>query len=178
MIIKRKINTTKLNLFLDLAIALAFVVELEEHFTGLHIHELLGLAFGTALIVHIVLHWRWIVSITRQFFKRLFHESRLNYVLNLAVFIDLLTTAVTGVLISRTLGLGITLDTATRMTAQQLHIFASQLTLILVGLHVAMHWKWIATHAMKYLFTINLRGRKAQPAQPAAVRPLTRVEAH
>jgi len=175
MIIKRKVNTNKLNLFLDLAIALAFVVELEMHFTGIRIHELLGLAFGTALIVHIVLHWRWIVSITRHFFQKLFHESRLNYVLNLAVFIDLLTTAVTGVLISRTLGLGITLDAATRMNAQQIHILASQLTLVLVGLHMAMHWKWIATNAKKYLFTINLRGRKAQPA---AVRPLTHVEAH
>ncbi|MCC7452041.1 MAG: hypothetical protein IT324_31840 [Anaerolineae bacterium] len=100
MITKWKINPTKVNLFLDPAIALAFVVELEEHFTGIRIHELLGLAFGAAFIVHIVLHWRWIVGVTRHFFKRLFHESRLNYVLNIALFIDMLVATVTGILIA------------------------------------------------------------------------------
>lgn len=174
MIAKRKINTTKLNLFLDIVIALAFVVELEEHFTGLRIHELLGLAFGAAFILHIVLHWRWIVSLTRHFFQKVFHESRLNYMLNIALFIDMLVATVTGILISRTLGLGIALDAQTRMTSQRLHILSSEITLVIVGLHVAMHWKWIATNARKYLFSVKLLRHKAE----TAARSMNRVEVH
>jgi len=158
-----KINRTKLNLFLDMGLALAFVVELQMHFTGLRLHELLGLAFGAAFAIHIVLHFDWIVSITRHFFKKVFHETRLNYVLNLAVFIDLITATVTGILISRTLNLGISLGSQ-QGTVHQLHILSSDFSLVLIGLHVALHWKWIATHAKKYLFTVSFPGRKPQPA--------------
>jgi hypothetical protein len=155
-----KISPNKINLLLDLGIALAFVVEMEEHFTGLRNHELLGLAFGAALIVHIVLHWRWVLGVTRHFFQKLIHESRLNYLLNLALFVDMIVIVVTGIAISRTLGISFGLDRAAQMGWQRLHILTSELSLILVGLHVAMHWKWILTHARKYLFSVRLPRRK------------------
>lgn len=145
------VSRSKVNLFLDLTIALAFVVEMEEHFTGLRVHELLGLAFGAGIIVHLALHWRWIVSVTRHFFQKLFHESRLNYVLNLALFVDMLVVIVTGILISRTLGLNF--GGASR-AVEQIHILSSELSLIIVGLHVGLHWKWILAHSKKYLFTL------------------------
>jgi len=163
-----KINRSKINLFLDIALALAFAVELEMHFTGLRLHELLGLAFGIAFIIHIILHFDWIVSITRHFFRKLFHESRLNYVLNIAVFVDMVAATVTGILISRTLGLSISLGQS-QGTIRQLHTLTSEGTLLLIGLHVALHWKWIATHAKKYLFSFNLRGRKVQPVPVSTV---------
>jgi len=106
--VKRKAlikNPTKLNLFIDIVMALAFVTVMELRFTGLQIHELLGLAIAVAFLTHIILHWRWVVSVTLRFFKQLFHESRLNYVLNLALFADLLLATVSGIVISRTLGL-------------------------------------------------------------------------
>lgn len=162
MMTKWKFNRNKLNLFLDIALALAFVVEVQEHFSGLRLHELLGLGFGIALVIHIVLHWDWIVSITRHLFQKVLHESRLNYVLNIAVFIDMLTATVTGILISRTLNLGISLDQQMQGTVHQLHILSSDLTLVLIGLHVALHWKWIATHTRKYLFSFNFGSRKPQ----------------
>jgi len=145
----RKMNRTRINLFLDMALALAFVVEMEEHFIGLRLHELLGLVFGTALIVHIALHWQWIVSITKGFFRKLLHPSRLNYGLNLMLFIDVLVTVVTGILISRTLGLNLGIE---NQMLERVHVLSAELSLLFVGLHVAIHWKWIATHAKKYLF--------------------------
>jgi Domain of unknown function (DUF4405) len=150
------ISRSKLNLFLDLTIALAFVMEMEEHFTGLRIHELLGLAFGVGIVVHLALHWKWIVNVTRSFFQKLFHESRLNYVLNLALFADILVVIVTGILISRTLGLNFGGETR---TIQQLHSLSSQLSLIFVGLHIALHWKWILAHSQKYLLKLPWQKR-------------------
>ncbi len=152
------ISRNKLNLFLDLTIALVFVVEMEEHFTGLRIHELLGLAFGAGILVHLTLHWRWIVNITLRFFHKVFHESRLNYILNLALFADMLVVIVTGVLISRTLGLNFGGESR---QLEQLHILSSQLSLIIVGLHVGLHWKWILAHSKKYLFRLPWPKRRA-----------------
>lgn len=162
-----KVNRTKLNLFLDIALTLIFVVEMEYHFTGIALHELMGLIFGVALIIHLILHWNWIVSITRTFFKKVWHESRLNYVLNLALFAAMFIATITGIMISKTLGLDLGLDMSLRMTTQYIHILASESTLLIIGLHVAMHWKWIASNVKKYLLSFNFGHRKhtMQPVQ-------------
>jgi len=149
---KRKINKTKLNVYLDLLLTGIFVVEMEEHFTGLPLHEVLGLLFAVAFLLHIVLHWDWVASVTRTFFKQLLHESRLNYVLNVALFVDMAFVTVSGILISRTLGLNVALAEDFRRTLQTLHMVGSELVLIIVALHVALHWKWIRANASKYLF--------------------------
>lgn len=151
-ITKRKLNKVKINVFLDLLLTGVFIVEQEEHFLGLQLHELLGLVFGAALILHIVLHWDWVVNITKTFFKKLLHESRLNYVLNVALFLDMAFVTISGILISRTLGLSLGLAEDFTRTLQTLHMVGSELVLILVALHIAMHWKWIKTNGSKYLF--------------------------
>ncbi|MEZ4668531.1 MAG: DUF4405 domain-containing protein [Anaerolineae bacterium] len=153
-----KINKNKLNLFLDLGLLLVFVAEQEMHFTGEHNHELLGVLLGAALIVHIILHWQWVVSITRTFFKKIIHESRFNYLLNLALFVDLFVTIITGIVISRTLGLKLGIDTHAGFPWEQIHILAANLSLLIVALHVAMHWKWIAAHTGKLLPRFRLPG--------------------
>jgi len=149
-----KINTTKLNLFLDIGLALAFVVELERHFTGLRNHELIGVAMGIALITHIVLHWKWVWNITKTFFRNLFHSSRFSYLLNVALLIDIALIIVTGVLISETLSLNLGIARDAQMTFKSLHVLASNFSLMLVATHVASHWKWILSNSKKYLFRI------------------------
>ena len=152
MIGKLRRNPHKLNLFLDLALVIAFAIEMEEHFTGIRNHELLGLTFGLAVLIHLILHWDWVVSVTKRFFNKVIHESRLNYVLNVALFVDMVVVIATGILISRTLGLNLGHNDA----LQPIHLLASYLSLIIVGLHVALHWKWIVTHAPKYLLPVRL----------------------
>lgn len=170
MIAKLRRNPNKLNLFLDLALCIAFVVEMEEHFTGLRNHELLGLAFGAAILIHVALHWDWVLSITKRFFNKVFHESRLNYALNLALLIDMIVIVVTGIMISRTLGLQLAVSEA----IQPLHLLASHLSLVLIGLHVALHWKWIVTHTQKYL----LPGGITKPLPAPAITPSVRSSSH
>lgn len=167
---KKGVSRNKLNLFVDLGIALAFVVEMEEHFSGLRVHELLGLAFGAAIIVHLILHWQWIVGVTRRFFQNLFHESRFNYLLNTALYVDMAVVIISGILISRTIGLQLGLNGGQSFPLQTLHTFASQLCLVIVGLHVAVHWKWIVTHSQKYLFNFRalLPAHKARTVQSTA----------
>ena len=157
MIAKLRRNPNRLNFYLDLALVIAFAIEMEEHFTGLHNHELLGLAFGLAFLLHIALHWNWVVSVTKHFFSKVFHESRLNYTLNVALLVDMVIVVITGVLISRTLGL--TLPRSEIL--EPLHRLTSEFSLVIVGLHVALHWKWIVTHTQKYLLPSRLWGQPA-----------------
>ena len=162
-----KFNSPKLNLFLDIGLALAFVVEMERHFTGLRNHELIGVAMGVALLIHLVLHWKWVWNVSKTFFKNLFHSSRLSYVLNIALLIDLGVIIVTGILISKTLGLNLGVVQSSQMTFKSLHVLASNFSLILVGTHVAIHWKWIISNSKKYLLRISTGKSKAVKAAPA-----------
>ena len=146
-----KINKTKVNYFLDLVLTLLFIVEMEEHFTGIALHEALGLVFAAVFTVHILLHLDWVVRLTRTLFKKVIHESRLNYVLNWLLFVDMILVTISGILISRTLGLDIALDDSLHKTLREIHLIGSEFVLILVALHVAMHWKWIKTHSTKYV---------------------------
>jgi hypothetical protein len=154
---RKKFNINKLNLFLDMALALIFVVEMEEHFTGLHFHELLGLFITAVFVAHITLHWRWVAGVTKQFFHNLFsvNKARLKYMLNLILFIDMATCIVTGILISRTLGLNFAFAQQIGMVGHSLHILTAQLALILVGLHIASSWEWLALNMKKYLFNFS-----------------------
>jgi len=149
-------DRTKLNLFLDIGLTLFFAIEMEVHFTGLALHELLGFLFAAVVIVHIVLHWDWVVSLTLTFFRKLIHESRLNYVVNVLLLVDTVIVSVTGVAVSETLGLNFGLKGLQLTDWQAVHGFSSHLCLVLTALHIALHWKWIATNAEKYLFRFRL----------------------
>ena len=151
---KKKFNINKLNLFLDMAIVLIFVTEMEVHFTGVHYHELLGLTIAAIFAVHITLHWSWVVGVTKQVFRHLFsaNSTRFKYVLNLALLIDMAVCIVTGIMISRTLGLNFAFSQQIASLSHSVHTFTADLSLLIVGLHIAVSWEWIVTNAKKYLF--------------------------
>ncbi len=149
----RSINSNKLNFILDSALALAFVVEMETRFTGLHYHEVLGVIIAAAFITHLLLHWRWVMGVTKQFIHVPFrlHEARFKYLLNLAVLIVLAVAIITGIMISSTLGFTLPLDPHIYNDALYAHIGSSELSLLLIGLHIAVDWKWIVANTKKSL---------------------------
>ena len=121
-----KLNKNKINLFLDTLILLLFAVEVQLRFTGVRIHELFGLAFAAVLLVHIVLHWKWIWNVTIQFFRKPFHGTRLQYILAAALLIDMTVITVTGIAISHTLGWNLKFG-MTDFVAHSLHTVSSDL---------------------------------------------------
>src|SRR5215213_8607455 len=79
-------NRNKLNLFVDIAIFLAFLVAMAPRFSGIAVHEWLGIAFGAAIVTHLLLHWQWLVEVTKRFFSKAQWSARINYILNLLLF--------------------------------------------------------------------------------------------
>jgi hypothetical protein len=143
--------STKTNLTLDIVIFSAFLAVSNPHLTGNTIHEWLGVSLAGAIITHLLFHWGWLVKVTTTFFKNLFHQSRLNYVVNLLFFIAMTGSFFSGLLISKDVmsAFGIQLNVGGGW--KSIHVLMSDASVIMLGLHVALHWKWIVTSIGRYI---------------------------
>lgn len=170
---KKQLNQTKVNLAIDGGIFVGFLVAEAPHFTGIAIHEWLGIAFGAAIIAHLLLHWQWIVAITRRFFAKVPWQARVNYILNLLLFIDVTIIILSGLMISKEALPALGLSLAGSRTWSGLHHLTANLSLALIGLHVALHWQWIVNACKRYVIQ-PFTGRPA--VQPRLVTKLEQKE--
>ena len=161
-----KLGNTVRNFLVDGAIFAGFLLATDPHATGQTIHEWLGLAFGAGIITHLLLHWKWIVNVVRRFFSKLPGQVRINALLNSLLFIAMTLIIFSGIMISKvvlsTFGLSGSHDAIWRW----LHTSATNVTLIIVGLHVALHWKWIVSTIKRYTGQ-PIFGRRQKQTQPA-----------
>ena len=167
--------STKKKLTLDLTMFGAFLVVSNPHLTGMTVHEWLGVALIGALIAHMLFNWEWIVNVGRTFFKKLWHQSRLNFVVNTLFFIAMTGTLFSGLLISESVlaTFGIHLDVS--RSWKSIHVLLSDASVILLGVHFALHLKWVVTNIGRYMVN-PIRGlfqRRTAPqvftAQPVRV---------
>lgn len=152
----------------DIAIFAGFLVALEPRLTGIAIHEWLSLALAATLIIHIVLHWNWVITVGVQFFRKLFHSSRLNFLVDGLLFVVFVLVMLSGILISesvvRVFGLQLRASPGWRL----LHARSADASLILTGLHFALHWKWVVEtiqHSLIGPLGRTLHPKKLQPSQ-------------
>jgi Domain of unknown function (DUF4405) len=142
---------TRIDFWLDLALLVAFALDYSFNFTGLTIHEWIGLGFGVALLVHVTLHWDWALRTTKRLFKRRPGRDGLRWIVDLALMLVMTLCVASGVLISRAAlpAIGITPVAGPFWTG--LHTTSADVTVALVGLHVALSWRWILTVGKRIL---------------------------
>jgi cytochrome b len=160
-------TSIKTKLVIDFLVAGLVLVLLSTALTGLALHEWLGIAIGTALVVHLLMGWKWIASITQRFLQSLPGQTRITYVLDLLLFVSITLTIYSGLMISRValpaLGLN---GGAPNFLWRGLHSLAANSLLVLVGLHLAVSWSWIVKNVSKYILE-PLRLRSAQSSSTA-----------
>lgn len=148
-------SKTKIQMYLDIGLFASFFIVNMPQFTGIAIHEWLSFAFMPVILLHVVLNWKWIVNATTRFIKCLKGEVRFNYILDIALFILMVMVIFSGILISKEalpfLGFTIVINTFW----VSLHSMSANLLMITMGIHLAMHWKWIVSTTNRYLFKRN-----------------------
>jgi len=146
-------SRNKTNLIVDSAIFLAFLVAMAPRFSGMAIHEWLGIAFGAAITTHLLLHWQWLVEVTKRFFSKTQWSARINYILNALLFIDITLVIFSGLMISEVALPFVGIQLAQSGSWRGLHGTVANLFLVLVGLHVALHWQWIVNMFKRFVIT-------------------------
>jgi hypothetical protein len=147
----KKPNRNRINLYLDIALFAAFLLADAPQGTGIPVHEWLSVALIAALIVHLLLHWTWIVNTIKRFTANGMGRNRANFVLNTLLFIDVVVIMFSGFMISRAVlpALGISLPAG--FAWRRLHDASATAGILLLALHVAIHWRWIVSMFSKYV---------------------------
>lgn len=147
----RKKSTTQIRLYANLVLLVSFILANIPQATGIPIHEWVGLLFVFPLLVHLVLDWNWIVNVSKRLFKKLPGEVRFNHFWDLVIFIMMILVLLSGILVSESalpsLGINIAIDPFW----QSFHDMTANLTMIFIGVHLAMHWSWLVSSFKRYV---------------------------
>jgi hypothetical protein len=130
-------------LWIDLGAFVAFLISMDPRSSGIAVHEWLTIAVTGVIMVHLLLNWNWIVEVTKRLLAKSTNGARLNYALNWTLFINGVLIMLSGIMISQSVvpSLGITLPSNSEWRG--LHEFSTNFGMLLMGLHVALHWSWI-----------------------------------
>jgi hypothetical protein len=152
--------SARTNLALDIVIAVAFLIAANPPVAGLTVHEWFGLAFGAAILAHVVLHWEWGVLVTKRLFAGGGRGLRLNYAVDAVLFVALTATVLSGLLTSRHVLPWFGLPSEPARGWREIHSFAANSSVAALGVHVGLHWNWIAANLPRFLRTSAKTARR------------------
>jgi hypothetical protein len=165
--VKRAVlSAAQRNFLLDGTLLAGVLLALSPRLTGMAIHEWLSAGLALTLLLHLLWHWEWIVAVLRRLFARMVASSRLNLILNLALFDTFNVAVFSGLMISRVLLASFGLELPHSATWRVLHSQSADLVLMLLAFHLALHWKWILRAARKYVRLPRLSLGQSSLTQP------------
>ena len=132
-------NNRIFKFMLDFALFFGFIASFFLRLTGLSFHQWLGLVIGLFSVLHLILHWKWIKSVTLRFFQKTSNIARVYYVLDLLLFIGFSLILLTGLVISSWLDLWLN----HYVEWKNIHIVSSIATLGVLVLKIVLHWRWV-----------------------------------
>jgi hypothetical protein len=141
------------------------------------LHTWGGVAMIAAALIHLGIHWSWVVTMTRRTWRELTGKcgcmnarGRWNLILNATVALSFLLTALSGVYFLYFPGGRWTADPLilfSRTTWDLIHTWAGVVLTAAAILHFAIHWKWV-TKVTSKMAGMALPTRALPQPAPAA----------
>lgn len=120
-----------------------FIVTTAPQFTGISLHEWLGVGLAGITVVHLVRNWEWIIATINKLLSPGNTHNKTSIILNIVLFVLFTLVTYSGIAISEDImpWLGITWLENTDW--RRLHNLFSTLTVVTMAAHIALHWNWI-----------------------------------
>lgn len=154
----------KIKYILDAIMTLIMVLLMKINFVGLLWHEILGLGIFLLFVIHNLLNLKYFICVLMKFFSDCVKlRVKIGIVLDLILFVVVTAIIVTGIMISKEIfpfgyvGL-----------VSGLHHSLSYLSLILISIHLGLHWSSIL-EAFRKMFRL----KKLNRARTYALRIVT-----
>ncbi len=145
--------------WLDVFLFVSFLAFMEPLLTGIPVHEWWATAAILTFLIHVLTQWDWIIAVGKRFFQKLFHQSRLNFVLDLLLFLSMTTVVLSGLMISEHVLPALGFPEQHNFFWRRIHDASANLSLIIVAIHIGLHWDWIVATARR-LFSFG-KGKRA-----------------
>lgn len=148
-------SRTAFALWLDVLLLLLFLLIQSPRITGVAAHEIIGIAIAVPLLVHMLLSWHWIISKARRLFANGSVRTRINYAINVGLFLAMVLVIVSGIMVSRVVLPWAGMPTIYDGDWFELHDSTSNVLFVAIGLHLAMNWGWVLAALRQRAFTVE-----------------------
>ncbi len=129
--------------WLDIALFIGYVALSAPQTTGIPFHEYFTVVFIPIFIAHIVLDWAWVKRVFRRSDRKRSGEVRFNRAFDIVIFIAMVVVIYSGFLVSEAMLPDLGFQPAQSDFWFTIHDAGGNLLILLVGIHLAMHWPWI-----------------------------------
>ena len=136
---KKNSKKTLLLLLVDAVLLGGFWLVNQVRLTGIALHEWFGIALGLILILHLAMHWHWVVNIIKKFFKLSGLVPHLKLVLDIVGFVAFFTIIISGILMSRAVLPTLGLTGLHSHSLKMIHVIATNLTIYMIAGHLLLN---------------------------------------
>ncbi len=137
-------NLNKTKFYIALTLVTLMLLGIDPWAIGVPIHEWVSLIIIIPIIlIHIQIDWKWIVTMSKNVFKMKPQQTVFNFFWDWLLFIMLSAVIVSGILISEAILPAWGFKTQKDSFWASIHEVSSNSLLIMLGVHVGMHWQWI-----------------------------------
>ena len=142
-----KLRTSVLKLILDLLMFITLMLLYSKNVISLTFHELAGLIVLFVMLIHVLINGKWVFAVTKKMLDKSFSaRTKVLWVTDFLLLVCTIAMIVTGLLISKAL---LPDFLGGHNSLIPLHFFFSAIMIILLGIHIGFHFKYIANVIMK-----------------------------
>jgi len=128
----------RIKLALDIVMLAALLLMYQKDVLGLSFHEIGGIALCGLFIIHKLLNGKWVLAVTGKLFsKKTAWRCKLNWLIDFLLLVSFTVILVSGIYISKVVFDG-TRGASIQKTA---HYAVSALALVLLGVHLGLHYE-------------------------------------
>jgi hypothetical protein len=122
-----------------------FIVTTAPQFTGISLHEWLGLGLAGITVVHLVRNWAWIIAIVNKLLSPGTVHNKTSIILNIVLFVLFTLVTYSGIAISEDVMPWLGITWLANADWRMLHNLFSTLTVVTMAAHIGLHWSWIVS---------------------------------
>ena len=125
---------------LDIVMFVILMLLYNSHVAAISFHEIAGLAICGLFIIHCLLNLKWIAGVSKKLFcKTLSLKIIIGYIVNLLLVVTFVFLVISGVQTSQFLFPADSHGSVWR----GIHHFCGAVSIILVGVHLGLHWNFV-----------------------------------
>lgn len=143
----------KRKILLDIIMIILMIILMNLKIVGLKLHEMIGISIALLFIIHKIINYKVLKSMKNLFLKnKLKAKSKIMFILDIILFILVVLSIITGIMISKVL---FSIPLIKRDLFITLHHFFSWWSFILISIHLGIHLDIFINYLKKKILIFN-----------------------